>query len=140
MKLNARMLEESDMQGCLFRMSGMAGYDSAKFIKAFMNGDIGASLDKKIHKLQWMGEHYIFDLMNQELSEQLVPGTVFHDDVLFWMGYIYRYWHYYTGESSRQIYRIAPAKIMNINYLNYHTMSCELAIEKLRENNKRRKA
>ena len=41
--------------------------------------------------------------------------------VMYWAGYVYRYWHYVTGESSRKIYRQAPAKTMNVNYLMFHT-------------------
>lgn len=48
-------------------------------------------------------------------------------------GYVYRYWHYVTGESSREIYRQAPAKTMNVNYLMFHTMDPEMAVEDLKE-------
>ena len=46
---------------------------------------------------------------------------------------MYRYWHYVTGESSREIYRQAPAKTMNVNYLMFHTMDPEMAVEDLKE-------
>lgn len=46
---------------------------------------------------------------------------------------VYRYWHYVTGESSREIYRQAPAKTMNVNYLMFHTMDPEMAVEDLKE-------
>lgn len=46
---------------------------------------------------------------------------------------MYRYWHYVTGESSREIYRQAPAKTMNVNYLMFHTMDPEIAVEDLKE-------
>ena len=31
-------------------------------------------------------------------------------DVLYWIGYIYRYWHLYNDESSAKIYKQAPAE------------------------------
>ena len=40
---------------------------------------------------------------------------------------------FYTGENSREIYKQAPAKTMNIVYLMYHTMSPEMAIDRLKE-------
>lgn len=52
---------------------------------------------------------------------------------MYWAGYVYRYWHYVTGESSREIYRQAPAKTMNVNYLMFHTMDPEMAVEDLKE-------
>ena len=32
-------------------------------------------------------------------------GNIFTENQLYWIDYLYRYWHYYTGESSREIYR-----------------------------------
>lgn len=55
---------------------------------------------------------------NQEKMADEMNVTV----VMYWAGYVYRYWHYVTGESSREIYRQAPAKTMNVNYLMFHTM------------------
>lgn len=43
--------------------------------------------------------------------------------------YLYRYWHFYSGEGSREIYKQAPARTMNVVYLMYHTMTPELAID-----------
>ena len=48
-------------------------------------------------------------------------------------GYIYRYWHYYTGESSKDIYKIADAKTMNECWLSFHTLDVEMAIDNLKE-------
>ena len=47
--------------------------------------------------------------------------------------YVYRRWHYYTGESSKEIYKQAPAKTMRITYFPYHTMSVDMAIDRLKE-------
>ena len=41
---------------------------------------------------------------------------IFTENQLYWIGYLYRYWHYYTGESSREIYRQAPVCTMKRNY------------------------
>lgn len=56
-----------------------------------------------------------------------------HNEVLYWAGYVYRYWHFLTGESSKDIYKQAPAETMNTNYLMFHCMDTELAIEDLKE-------
>ena len=74
----------------------------------------------RIHEsLQW----------NQEKMADEMNVTV----VMYWVGYVYRYWHYVTGESSREIYRQAPTKTMNVNYLMFHTMDPEMAVEDLKE-------
>ena len=71
--------------------------------------------------------------MEEEHGDVLLSGECFDTETLYWIGYIYRYWHIYNGESSREIHRQAPAKTMRIVYLMYHTMSPEMAIDRLKE-------
>ena len=123
-----------DTQGQLFELAAERGYASEAFVKAYMTSAVAADMDKEFHHIQWAGKAYILSRMEDELSDQLVKDGVIYDrEVLYWMGYIYRYWHFYTGESSREIYKQAPAKTMNVVYLMYHTMSPEMAIDRLRE-------
>ncbi len=125
----------SDTQGQLFELSAENGYDSEAFIKAFMTSQVSADMDKEFHHVQWAGKAYILSRMEEELKEQLTKSDEFYDkETLYWTGYIYRYWNFYTGESSREIYRQAPAKTMKVVYLMYHTMSPEMAIDRLKEN------
>ena len=123
-----------DTQGKLFELSGERGYDSESFIKAFMTTDISKDMDKDFHHVQWAGKEYIMSRMEDENSEAISGnGIVFDNETLYWTGYIYRYWNIYTGESSKDIYKQAPAKTMQTVYLMYHTMSPELAIDRLKE-------
>ena len=52
---------------------------------------------------------------------------------MYWTGYTYRYWHYYTNQCSREIYSIADAKTMNECWLGFHTFDVEMAIDDLKE-------
>ena len=123
-----------DTQGKLFELSGERGYDSEAFIKAFMTTDISKDMDKDFHHVQWAGKEYIMSRMEDENSVAISNnGVVFDNETLYWTGYIYRYWNIYTGESSKDIYKQAPAKTMQTVYLMYHTMSPELAIDRLKE-------
>ena len=123
-----------DTQGKLFELSGERGYDSETFIKAFMTTDISKDMDKDFHHIQWAGKEYIMSRMEDENSDVISGnGIVFDNETLYWTGYIYRYWNIYTGESSKDIYKQAPAKTMQTVYLMYHTMSPELAIDRLKE-------
>lgn len=123
-----------DTQGQLFELSGERGINSEAFIKAFMTSDISRDMDSEFHHVQWAGKEYIYSRMEDECKEAFAtPGEVFDNETLFWTGYIYRYWNFYTGESSKEIYRQAPAKTMRVVYLMYHTMSPEMAIDRLKE-------
>ena len=129
-----------DTQGKLFELSGERGYDSEAFIKAFMTTDISKDMDKDFHHVQWAGKEYIMSSMEDENSDAITnKGIVFDNETLYWTGYIYRYWNIYTGESSKDIYKQAPAKTMQTVYLMYHTMSPELAIDRLKESYNKKK-
>ena len=96
--------------------------------------NLSKDMDSEFHHVQWAGKEYIYSRMSDECKDALsVPGEVFDKETLYWTGYIYRYWNFYTGESSKEIYRQAPAKTMRVVYLMYHTMSPELAIDRLKE-------
>ena len=60
-------------------------------------------------------------------------GTLYSAEVMYWSGYTYRYWHYYTGESSKTIFRTAGAETMNGCWLGFHTFDVEMAIDDLKE-------
>ncbi len=123
-----------DTQGQLFELSAAHGYASEAFVKAFMTSDVSADLDKDFHHLQWTGKAYILSRMEDELLDRLSKdGEVYDREVLYWMGYVYRYWTFHTGETSKEIYRQASAQTMNIVYLMYHTMSPEMAIDRLKK-------
>ena len=129
-----------DMQGKLFQLSATEGFVSESFIKTFMQSQSAADLDKPFSHMQWAGEGYIIDRLKDENSDTLVKGNnIYADETLYWAGYIYRYWHYYTGENSKEIYKQAPASVMNSMYLMYHSMSPEMAIDRLKETYNRKK-
>ena len=125
-------LRMCDIQGRLFELSGAKGYDSAPFIKAFMASEVAKGLDSKFNRMQWAGEEYL--LAELADSAELPKGGIVYDkEVLYWVGYLYRFWHFTAGENSKTIYRQAPAETMNRNFLIFHTLAPEVAIEDLKE-------
>ena len=130
--MNELQLKMCDIQGRLFELSGANGYDGVTFIKAFMTGEVAKGLDSKFNRMQWAGEEYLLAEIadNSELTK---GGTVYDKEVLYWAGYLYRFWHFATGEDSKDIYRQAPAETMSRNWLIFHTLAPEVAIEDLKE-------
>lgn len=122
-----------DIQGRLFELSIKERYDSSDFIRLFMNSKLADELDSQYNRMQWAGEEYLIEEFSDEYSNIAKDGSFFSDDVMYWIGYIYRYWHFYTNESSKLIYKQANGKTMNTNYLMFHTMAPEIAIENLKE-------
>lgn len=129
-----------EMQGQLFEDGKAAGFSSEPFIRNFMTSRIAKDLDSDFNHLQWAGKEYILETMTDEMKEELTKdGEQYDKDTLFWIGYAYRFWHFHTGESSKEIYRQAPARVMRANYLAYHTMSVEMAIDRLKEDHQKKK-
>ncbi len=123
-----------DTQGKLFELSSEKMLSSESFIKAFMTSDVAEDMDKEFSHVQWAGKEYIMSRLEDECKNALTLNDEIYDkETLYWAGYIYRYWNLYTGESSKAIYKIAPAKTMRTVYLMYHTMSPEMAIDRLKE-------
>lgn len=132
--MNTLELKMCDIQGRLFELSADKNYSSEAFIKFFMKSDIAKSLDSSFNHMQWAGEEYLLAEISDNAGDELLEdGQIFSKDVLYWIGYIYRYWHYHTGEESAKIYKQAPVKIMARNYLMFHTMDPTMAIENLKE-------
>ena len=128
----------SEMQGALFEMSGAEGYDSKTFIRVFMRSKIAEGLDSDFDYTQWAGKEYIMERMKEEYPEGVSQKwIVFYSETLYWAGYLYRYWHFYTGESSKDIYKQANAQTVNTMYYGYHTLDIEMAIDRLKEAKKK---
>lgn len=130
--MNELQLKLCDIQGRLFELSGEKGYNSIAFIKTFMLSDVAKGLDSKFNRLQWAGEEYLLAEV-ADCADISKNGAVFDKEVLYWTGYIYRFWHFFTGEDSKEIYKQASAETMSRNWLMFHTLAPEVAIEDLKE-------
>lgn len=131
--MDSLQLKLCDIQGRLFELSRKACYDSGAFVSAFMRSKLAKSLDSVYNRMQWSGEEYLLEELEAEVPSLPVTGALYEKEVLYWMGYLYRCWHFLTGESSREIYRQANEKTMQRNYMMFHTMEPEIAVEDLKE-------
>ena len=130
--MDALQLKLCDIQGRLFELFADSDYDAESLVKTFMNGEIAKNLDSEYNRMQWAGEEYLLAEI-ADTAELTKGGTVYDKEVLYWAGYLYRFWHFATGEDSKDIYRQAPAETMSRNWLIFHTLAPEVAIEDLKE-------
>lgn len=131
--MNALQLKLCDIQGRLFELFCDTEYDEKSLVKAFMNSELAQNLDSEYNRMQWAGEEYLLEELISTCKHKLVlKRENLSKDVLYWIGYVYRYWHFYKGEESRKIYNQAPFETMIVNYLMFHTMDVELAIDDLK--------
>ena len=67
-KLTLEKRQLCDIQGRLFELALKAGYDCPFFIEAFMNSKVAAALDDVYDRMQWAGEEYILEELNDEFG------------------------------------------------------------------------
>ena len=124
-------LDLCTVQGRLFELAYRSGYEIEGFVNGFMASSVARGLDSDYNRLQWSGEEYILHRVEEECAP--AKGASATDpSALFWIGYLYRYWHLMTGEASREIGAQADFRRMLTVYPGYHTLSCEMAISRLK--------
>ena len=133
MNLNSHQILLCKTQGDLFELAALRGLDCDEFARIFMNSETARQLDMPWSHAQWAGEAYLLEEL-EDVSGGLPRADLVYDpEAMFWMGYLYRYWHFYTGESSAEIYQHVNAATMALIYPGYHTLDCEEAIDRLLE-------
>lgn len=127
-------LKLCDVQGRLFVLSVTNGYGSEKFVKIFMKSETAKELDSSYNCKQCFGEEYLFDEVIENARDIFKENDeIYSSECIYWIGYIYRYWHYYTRESSEEIYKQAPVKAVKQNYARLCMMTPEEVVEILKK-------
>ena len=103
------------------------------FIRRFMNSDLAKRMDN-------VG--FVFD--SEDVSDAIIEVETqygvssygkekFSVEEMHWIGYIYRYWAYISGKSSKQLYKlIKPEKLKKL-YFPYHSLDPQQAIDRIVE-------
>lgn len=89
-------------------------------------------LDDYYDRLQWSKEEYILEELETECN-LIKDNNHYPREVMYFIGYVYRFWHYYKGVNSKEIYTCAAAEKMKECYLGFHTMDPKMAIDNLIE-------
>ena len=122
------------MQGQVFEMSIETTSTSSEiFIRRFMQSIIAKSLDSGDILQTNIQPKDIFERIVEQYGESKYGSVKYSPNEMYWIGYIYRYWHYYTGEKSHEIYKMADAKTMRECWLGFHTLDVTMAIDNLKE-------
>lgn len=132
-ELSTFELQLCDIQGRLFELALKNNIQYPDFAEKYMNSETAKFMDYPYDRMQWAGEEYILENLMDEVNLENCPGENYDREEVYWMGYVYRYWHFYTGENSKQIYAQADAPLMRSCYLGFHTMDVAMAVEDLKE-------
>lgn len=127
-------LQMCKFQGELFEESLRKTQCGSKvFLRRFMLSDLAERMDKYgfLYEATDVGDAFI------EIETQYGPtdyGQIkFGGEALYWTGYLYRYWAYISGMSSKQLYRMVKPEELEKLYYPYHSLDPEQAIERIME-------
>lgn len=133
-KMDNYGLKLCQFQAELFKRSQKAAGCSSKiFIRRFMLSALAKRMDK---------EGFLYDSIDvsdalQEIEDQFGASEYgkdkFGEEELYWTGYLYRYWAYINGKSSKQIYKLIKPDELRKLYFPYHSLDPEQAIERIKE-------
>ena len=132
MTLKKKHFKMCEIQANLFYLSAIEGYDSVEFIEKFMHSKTCAEIDNANDFDEYKDEHQVLKMFLSEVS--LNKGcSIFDSNIMRWIGHIYRFWNFYTGETSEAVYKISGANTMRLYYIPCHLMSPPAVIDKLKE-------
>lgn len=122
------------IQGDLFVLSLEATECSSPiFVRRYMKSQIADRMDSRSFFLETSDLSDLIEELNQEYGKSEYGRTKYSQEIMYWMGYIYRYWSCALDIRSGSIYNISNAREMSRLYAAYHTLSPEQAIERIYE-------
>ena len=113
--------------GKLFVWSAKEGVDSDDFCYKFMNSERGRRILNDEMIQEYCGESFMFSGLAREINFK--KGDVYDFDVLYFTGFLYKYWASYRGSSSEEIYKLAPIQLIADRYMFYHTQGWDYIID-----------
>ena len=121
-------------QGNLFSLSAeKVACSSAVFIRRFMNSAYAARLDHNGIISEILNEESAFEEVEAEYGRSSYGSEMYRTEELYWIGYIYRYWCYTKGKSSKEVYKVIKPSELKGLYLPYHSLDPAQAIERILE-------
>ena len=110
--------------------------DALDFITKYMNSQLAAEMDKDLAMCHNWGQAQLLETFLGMESVKLHEGEYIDSEVLRWVGYLYRYWTWWLGASSKEIIKEVPAELACGVYIGLHTLDPKQAILTLKRRNK----
>ena len=133
-QINRDALLMFNMQAELFEKSvDKVNTSSEVFVRRFMNSNVAREFDSGAILDDTKSIPAIFSEIEEEYGESEYGSVKYNKDVMYWCGYLYRYFSYFYKLSSKQAYKYLSLKYVSSSYEAYHTLDTKAAIERLLE-------
>ncbi len=103
------------------------------FVRRFMNSEVAQEFDSLAILDETLSIEEILKNIEEEFGDSSYGKTKYEKEVLFWMGYLYRYFAYTYNLSSKRVYKVIKPKELNEAYYVYHAYDLSKAIEEILE-------
>ena len=131
-KMDTYGLKMCSYQAELFKQSAeRQKCSSGIFIRRFMNSDLSDRIDSDGFFYESTGIPDAFYELDTQYGLIEYGRIKYSADELYWIGYIYRYWSYVTGMSSKQLYKIIKPDELRKLFYPYHSLDPKQAIERI---------
>ena len=123
------------MQANLFySYSDYANCSPLFFIRRFMNSNLAKRFDDYTILLDSSSNETLVDELNEQYGETSFGKPIPElKEALYWVGYLYRYWCYTFGVSSKNLVAKVHPKMLVDRYYLYHSMDLDYVIERISE-------
>ena len=120
-------------QASLFEASTSLDCSSSMFIKKYVFSSWARMFDEYemvnyIFSTPMVLEEFKAQIDNKSIGKEKYPR-----EVLYWIGYIYRFWAYTYELSTKQVYKIVKPEELKKVYIAYHSLDPRLAIQRILE-------
>ena len=106
---------------------------SGVFIRRFMNSELAHRIDNSGGVFDSLDISDAINEIETQYGKCIYGKVKYSPNEMHWIGYLYRYWAYFSGMSSKQIYKIVkPGKLKQL-YYPYHSLDPMQAIERIME-------
>lgn len=134
MKIDENGLRLCRFQGELFEKSvSKVEASTPIFLRRFMYSSVAERMDRKGFLFESASVNTVFGEIELEFGRTTYGKNKFGCNELYWMGYLYRYWCYLYGKTSKQVYRIIKPEELRKLYFAYHSLDPAQAIERILE-------
>lgn len=106
---------------------------TAIFIRRFMNSSFASRIDNGGILSEVFDISIVFEEIEYEFGPSNYGKEKYNAEELYWIGYIYRYWCYTRGKTSKQVYKIVKPKELRSLYFPYHSLDPIQAIDRILE-------
>lgn len=106
------------------------------FMRRFLNSKVAREFDSSSILDGTLTIKDIFFEIEEEFGKTSYGSKKYDREVLFWIGYIYRYFAYTYNLTSKYVYKIVKPSELNELYYVYHTFDPKVAIERILEEKK----